>query len=319
MPANILRQSRLIVRLSVFAVLLMIIILMCSAIIRLTQDNCISLTTPDAIVVAARFIHRISASLVGIVLVIILFLTVRLKPVPVNRIALLIILIALTLFLAMLGKFSSGTIMPAITIANIIAGMAMMTFFWLLRMDFNLAVQAPFHLSPRIIRSTRILAPLALFFLLIQICLGSWIAGLNAGIGCNHLPATTSVIYWPDSLILKAIDPFRIINVSENLMLSNAIAWLGFIHRLGSLIVVIATIVLAVNLRQYGTSLRRTTTVLLFFLVIQALLGIAMVEWKTTGWIGVVHNAIAAFLLLQIINIYYWFSRNKADSVKNWK
>lgn len=297
------RYGRLIANLCAFAAALMLLALMASALIRIEHNGCTGTVHPESLSAMARVLHRIATASVGILLIVVAFLVLRCRPVVRSRIVVLGLLVILTIFLAVLGRFTSGNPLPAIVIGNVVAGMALMALFWRLRLEF---LPRESHAQPD--RGLSVLATSARSLSALQIWLGSWVAGLIAAIDCKSWRASDELVPWLDSAGWRALNPFAVPENSDP-ALSQALNWLTTVHEISAAIVLVTVAMLCVSLRRSGAGLHRNAPVLLALLVMQIALGLTTVFAGQSLWIGVLHNAVAALLLAKLIDIHYRLHR----------
>jgi hypothetical protein len=87
---------------------------------------------PAALEAGVRIVHRVSASIVGILALAALVLAWRARPVPGERLAALVAIAALTLLLAGIGRYTPGYRFVPVTVLNSVAGVALAcAFVWL--------------------------------------------------------------------------------------------------------------------------------------------------------------------------------------------
>ena len=297
------RYGQRIATLCALAAALMLLALMTSALIRIGNYGCTGALHVESLTSIARVVHRIATSLVGLLLVAIAYMVLRCRPVVPSRIVVLGILIALTAFLAVLGQFTTGNPMPAVVIGNVVAGMALMALFWRLRLEF-----LPRESYSRPDRRLSVLATSARSLSALQIWLGSWVAGLIAAIDCKSWNRSGELTAWPDAAAWSALNPFAS-SPNSYPALSEALNWLTMVHEISAAFVLVVVAMLFVSLRRAGGGLHRNAPILLALLVVQILLGITMVFSGSALWIGVLHNAVAALLLVKLIDVHFRLHR----------
>lgn len=123
--------------------------------------------------VVARIAHRVMA--VAALLIIVLLIVVCLGGRPRLRGsgAIAVALLALALFLAVLGRWSSGARIPAVAMANLIGGFAM------LALSLRLAIRTDVS-PPR----QRVAAVVALLLLVVQVGVGGLVSASHSGLSC---------------------------------------------------------------------------------------------------------------------------------------
>jgi heme A synthase len=88
---------------------------------------------PEAWEQGARLAHRIAAMGVGALAALVLVLAARERPLPRPRLHAIAGIVALTLVLAVIGRYTPGYRFDAVTIANLVGGMGLAAAFWWLR------------------------------------------------------------------------------------------------------------------------------------------------------------------------------------------
>ena len=130
------------------------------------------------------------------------------------------------------------------------------------------------------------LGGLVALLLFLQLLLGAWVAGLNAGLASDSWPLMQGQLV-PEADWSRGIgwafthDPF----------------WLHFLHRWWAFVVLVALVVLARRVRKLD---RRASVVLHSAVGTQILLGIATVMTGVSLWIAVAHQAVGAVLVASV-------------------
>ena len=84
---------------------------------------------------SARLLHRASAMLVAVLAVFVVLLSLMPGVRTRSNVALASITLVLTVLLAVVGRVSATLLVPAVGMANLLGGFAMLACFWLLRMN----------------------------------------------------------------------------------------------------------------------------------------------------------------------------------------
>ncbi|MEO5677690.1 MAG: hypothetical protein ABIQ84_09085 [Usitatibacter sp.] len=90
-------------------------------------------TLPAGVEQSARILHRVAAMGVGILVAWTLVATWRERPVPRARLVPIACVVAITLLLSMIGRYTPGYKLDAVTVANVVGGIALASAFWWLR------------------------------------------------------------------------------------------------------------------------------------------------------------------------------------------
>jgi hypothetical protein len=131
------RATNLLAAAGLWGMLLTVVVLAASVFMRLTTafdaaGEAVS-TLPDAAETFARLAHRIAAMAVSILALLSAFAVVALRPVAPARLAAVGSVLALTVVLAVLGRYTTGYRIPGVTVGNVAGGMALACAFWWLR------------------------------------------------------------------------------------------------------------------------------------------------------------------------------------------
>lgn len=247
-------------------------------------------------VAVARAAHRVAAvAALGVILMMIGMRLTR-RPVAWREGWMECALLALALFLAVLGRYSSGARVPAVTLGNLLGGFAMLALCWRLRQRMNDTTRVPLP------RALRLGAVLALLALLGQIALGGLVSAGYAGLSCG--PADECVALAARAQAAAAFNPWRepafaLASVPGPVNPDGAALHLA--HRLGG--VLTAALVLGVG----GWALRcgrvRQGRWILAALVTEVVLGLLMVALGLPLALTLAHNLGAAALLALLFGL----------------
>ena len=232
----------------------------------------------------ARVAHRVTAVLALLIIVALVLICFSERPRLGAQGRVAIALLALALFLAVLGRWSSGSRVPAVSIANLIGGFAM------LALALRLAIGA--SAAPR----QRGAALAALLLLLVQVGVGVLISASQAALSCvgwSDCDAAASAIPW------SALDPWQEPVLSASPPFNEAGALSQSIHRRTAQLLVLVLLPLALVARRAGR--RRTATLLIGLLVAQVLIGLAMIQGSLPLGLALLHNLLAACLLATLV------------------
>ena len=135
------------------------------------------------------------------------------------------------------------------------------------------------------------IARFALFFLLLQIIYGGFVAGLNAGLIHNHWPLMSDGQFIHDSVFLE----------QKNLLLSFTEGKSGvqFVHRTLAYVVVACLLFLYYSSRKFKLNKGQVTGInlLLILVFVQFALGVFTLLYSVPLWLGLTHQINAFFLL----------------------
>jgi len=293
---------------------LMLIVVVTSAYLRLTQAGlscsdwpaCYGRVGAHAAATAgiggARLTHRIAASAVGIVVLAALLIGVAQRPWQKRQVAITIAALGVALFLAGLGSTlpASTDAMPSlrVTLSNLGGGFALLALLWWLRLS-TLPEPQP---RPESFVLLKTAAALALLAAIAQIALGALVSAKFAALACPAFPSCGAD--WPQDVLLEGLDPTRGPSFGANgeMLSPPALAALQWTHRVGALIVATLGVVIVPSLLQAGGSARRAGAIVAVLLVGQLVLGAMAVLASFPLAVVVAHNACAALLLLALMS-----------------
>ena len=142
-----------------------------------------------------------------------------------------------------------------------------------------------------VILPMRKLARITLFFLLIQIIYGGFVAGLNAGLIHNHWPLMSDGQVFHESILLEKNSWFSRFTEGKS--------GVQFVHRTMAYIVVGLIVFLYFKSKKYSLSSQQKNglNTLVFIVFLQFILGIFTLLYSVPLWLGLTHQ-IMAFILL---------------------
>ncbi len=246
-----------------------------------------------------RTLHRLVASALGVFVVVIAVMAVRRRSIPSHigwRVPLWIF--ASTVFLSWLGYATPTPLVPAVTLGNLLGGMLMLALlWWLSQRSVIKAVSSPLHtthLKPQII--------IGLVLLAVQITLGAATSAWFAGPACPEL-MNCSGARWS----MSALNIFQTLSVDSHgkILNTGSAEMIQLLHRLGAVISAAYLLWLGIRIVGYKDRLKATAITLLGLLGLQLVLGLSSIAMQLPLLMVTAHNAVAALLLLTVINLYH--------------
>jgi cytochrome c oxidase assembly protein subunit 15 len=238
-------------------------------------------------------LHRLVASVLGLLVVFIAFLSIRGK----RQRLVSLTLLALTIYLAVLGVRSGGLHDPSVVMGNLAGGFSMLGLLgW---MVFSSGKR--YGGNPQLAWLT--LAAIAV--LSIQVLLGGLTSANFAATSCQTLPDCHGS-WWPGSSLATALDLSRKHQVSssgqaiggeERLAIHKA-------HRLGSILTVIVAFFAALTALRAGPAYRAIAVVIIALVTLEFLLGITAILTSIPISLAVAHNWFAGLLLLSLLKLF---------------
>jgi cytochrome c oxidase assembly protein subunit 15 len=237
----------------------------------------------------AHALHRFTASSVGMLLVLLVFLGRKEFQTMGARLAAWTVL-ALAGFLAVLGIATPSTL-PAVTLGNLLGGMTMVVLLWWLYQRGRDQSAGASHLPVWV----------AFAALTLQIALGGLLGARHAALACVTLPACSGS-WWPATADWRLFNPFLDSPVSN--AVAAALEPLVMAHRYGALVVAAILCVLGIGAIRRGGRAAARGWALLCILGLQLLLGAAMVLANFPLPLALMHNLCAALLLGATVSLF---------------
>ena len=241
---------------------------------------------------AARFLHRISASLAGAAVLGIGLIALT-QPRRFRReLALFGVLALVTLGLASLGRVTPGAAVPAVAMGNVLGGMLLASLL------FHLGLGArPTERG----RSTGLVlfSWLALALAFATIGLGVLTSASFSGLACPGLPLCGNTGF-SGAWSATDLNPWRDAAGSPSIHMA---------HRAATVVLAAAVGGLAWGVGRVGPSGRRLRQLLVILVSLQILIGVAMVRFSLPLPLAVAHNLGAAALLLALVAAHHRVAR----------
>lgn len=236
---------------------------------------------PGGAVAAARIAHRITA--VGALLLVIAMLMAAYASAPplARQGRLVVALLGLAVFLAVLGRMTADSRLPAVVLGNLLAGLAMFAVSWRL-----VAATAPGGAARPLAAGW---VRLALALLVIQILLGGLVSAAHAGASCPRLAGCDlGAASW------QALNPWSAPDPAAGV---GAGALVHMIHRVAGGLTAIVLAALGFAGWRRG---HRAGAVVLALVAAEFGVGIALVAASTPLALALGHNVLAALLLAAV-------------------
>lgn len=249
-------------------------------------------STGTALTTAARLAHRVAATLTAALVIAIGFVAWRPPRFPASR-ALTAAVLALTVFLAVLGTRTAAGAPPWVALGNLLGGFLLLAALAWLR-----ALHRPPAAAP-VPRGYALAAAAGAALLLVPITLGALVSVKGAALGCPDFPRCNGA-WWPPGDLAAALDPLA--PAAADPLPAAQAAPLQMAHRYVAAMAALGLLALA----WYGAAwrpLRPGAATLAALLAVQPALGAAMVQWHFPIVLGVAHNAVAALLLAAAVHL----------------
>jgi len=244
--------------------------------------------------------HRYIASTLGVFILIIFIVALRKGGEHVSGALIPAAILAITVFLSLLGYYTPTRSNPLITMGNLLGGMALLGLLWWLLQRETEGRGVPVDSA-----GLRPLAVLALALVVLQIVLGGWSSANYASASCPGLISCEGDIL-SGAAVTDAFDPARSIALDEEgqVIRNESLGLLSMSHRLFALLTAGYLAWLVRRLKPQPL-LAGSAVALALFSIAQLMVGVS------TVWLGMplmlltLHNGLAAGLLLASINVLH--------------
>jgi cytochrome c oxidase assembly protein subunit 15 len=244
-----------------------------------------------------EMIHRYLASTLGLICVALAVIAWRNRRDPSQPWKAPVVLVALVIFQGLLGMWTVTLLLkPIVVVAHLLGGFA--TLALLVSLGRWRAARFPQPTA-----GLRALGVAAAAALVLQISLGGWTSANYAALACPDFP-TCQTQWWP--AIADFEEGFVLwrglgVDYEGGVLDHPARVAVHFAHRLGAVVAAVLIALLGWRLvRELAT--RADGAAVLAVLLLQLSLGVSIVWFGVPLAVAVLHNGVAALLLLAVIN-----------------
>ena len=244
-------------------------------------------------------LHRLVASVLGLLIVFLVMLAFKLKK---NRLISLALL-GITVWLALLGLNSGSLHSPAVVMGNLSGGFAMLGLLgWMLFRD-NDRENDPLNRGKQTPLTTAV-PVIAVTLLITQILTGGLTSANFAATSCQTLPDCHGN-WLPGPEIFTAMDLSRDHQVTSmgQAIGGNERMDIHIAHRLGAVVTLLVVLVTGFTALRAGSRYRVAAIVVMLLVAVEFSIGVAAILSDLPIGLAVAHNWIAALLLLAILKI----------------
>ena len=260
-----------------------------------------------------EMIHRYFAGSLGLLIAAMAFLALRNRHDPRQPVFLPLLLLGLVIFQALLGMWTvTLQLKPLVVMGHLLGGFATLSLLWWLylrtRVSGNQYLFTQFNLLPW--------AVLGISLLIVQIALGGWTSSNYAALACPDFP-TCQGKWWPETDFSEAFVLWRGLGVNYEfgVLEHPARTAIHLTHRIGAVIVAGYLLFIGlVGMRHLSGGARNMAVVVLLLLLTQVGLGISNVIFHLPLPVAVLHNGVAALLLLALLSFAFLLNRIRGVS-----
>ena len=247
-----------------------------------------------------EMIHRYIAGILGVMILVIAFMSIRLREQINYSLKWPFFLLGLVIFQAALGMWTVTLLLkPAVVSSHLLGGMTVLGILTFL-MHRNYGTHRENFVSNRFERK---IIRFSLVLLFIQIALGGWTSTNYAALACTDYPTCHGSLI-PEMDFSNAFTIFRELGVTSlgeplSLEALHAIQW---VHRVGAIILLVYLLFVAYILKvNQGFNMWRN--VLILVISLQFIIGIANLLLHLPIVLATLHNLGAALLVVILVGI----------------
>ncbi len=220
-------------------------------------------------------------------------------------------LMALVIFQALLGMWTvTLKLLPVVVMSHLLGGFTLICSLWWL----FLSLGQQHTLLPLL--KQRKLVFFGLIICIGQVILGGWVSANYAGISCLGFPYCNGELI-PSLNFYHAFNIFSPLgpNYQGGSLDSTARMTIQFAHRIGAIVTAGYVLFLCGYLHQYKLRLlKQITGITMFVVCLQFTLGVINVVYALPLPNAVLHNGVAALLLLCMVTLnYYAFNQGESS------
>lgn len=251
-----------------------------------------------------EMIHRYAATSLGLVIVLANLLAWLNRRDARQPVILPAVLLGVVIFQGLLGMWTVTLLLkPLIVMGHLLGGLTTLGLLVWLLLEARRSGAA--MLPPG--RHIPWLAVSGLIILTVQIALGGWTSSNYAALACPDLP-TCQGQWWPeDSNFAEGFVLWRGLGINYEFGVLDAPSRVAihFAHRLGAVVTFITLLLIGLRFRRPGmaAAVRQAGALVLGAVTLQVLVGAGTVWFGLPLPLATAHNAIAAVLLLTVINL----------------
>ena len=247
-----------------------------------------------------EMIHRYIAGILGIMILVIAFMSIRLREQINYSLKWPFFLLGLVIFQAALGMWTVTLLLkPAVVTSHLLGGMTVLGILTFL-MHRNYGTHRENFVSNKYERK---IIRFSLVLLFIQIALGGWTSTNYAALACTDYPTCHGSLV-PEMDFYNAFTIFRelgVTSIGEPLSLEalHAIQW---VHRIGAIVLLVYLLFVAYIL-QVNQGFNMWRNVLILVISLQFIIGIANLLLHLPIVLATLHNLGAALLVVILVGI----------------
>ena len=198
---------------------------------------------------------------------------------------------------------------PQVVTAHLLGGFTTLSLYYLLWLRSK--SNASQVIMARVPLKAKAAVSFVFMLTIVQVFLGGWMASNYAAFACPDLPLCQGEV-WPNADYAQGFNLFQSIGPTYlgGLLEGEARVAIHLMHRVGALVLMLA--ILAVGFYIFNKN-KQLACRLVVILMLQVGLGVANVWFHIPVQIAVLHNIVAALLLLHMLEVLYVLMQAKEE------
>jgi heme a synthase len=257
-----------------------------------------------------EMVHRYAATGLGLSIVVVALCAWLNRRDPRQPVAVPLVLLGVVIFQGLLGMWTVTLLLkPLIVMGHLLGGLTTLSLLvWLLLEDSRLR-SAPAGSREGLATNRCVPWPavLGLCVLAGQIALGGWTSSNYAALACPDVPTCQGEWWPPEANFAEGFVLWRGLGVNYEFGVLDAPSRVAihFTHRLGALtaFLVLVGAGLWYRRRSCSPALRQAAGIVMAVVALQVAIGITVVWFGLPLAVATAHNAVAALLLVSVVNL----------------
>ncbi len=264
-----------------------------------------------------EMIHRYAAGTLGILILILAGIAIRKRKQPGQPLIVPLLLVAIAAFQAALGMWTvTLRLTPIVVMGHLLGGMTILALLWWTHLKSK-ALNNAFSNNSDSFQRIRPWAIAGLVIVACQIALGGWTSANYAALVCPNFPYCTAHVFFPKVDFHDAFNVFSALSAHAAVghLSQAALMTIQMTHRLGAFITafylgLLGIFLLAMNAKP----LKLIGSIILLLLATQITLGVLNIVMMLPLPVALLHNSVAALLLLTLVTLIYFLFNRRIDA-----
>jgi len=263
-----------------------------------------------------EMVHRYAASGLGLCILVVALCAWLNRRDPRQPVVVPLVLLGVVLFQGLLGMWTVTLLLkPLIVMGHLLGGLCTLALLVWLLLESSRRRRRTDRVTPRQVPG---LAVLGLCVLVAQIALGGWTSSNYAALACPDVPTCQGEWWPPQANFAEGFVLWRGLGVNYEFGVLDAPSRVAihYTHRLGALVTLAVLLAVGYGFRRQSRdpSVRQAALLVMLAVCAQVGVGVAVVWFGLPLVVATAHNAVAALLLVSMVNLLHAASFRPARS-----